>query len=277
MEIIKVPDATASQPQIKAGDIIFVDYKDRGGQFRNRVFFDCCAFSFVQNGQKHIYRAGGNTVLSKGQGMLVPQGKSLITEHSDNQERYHSVIVFFPGRIGREFMASHPCQGKTNAVQAPYINFEINAYIHEYVRHIRALIARGDTLSPAMATLKVEELLMALYELAPSLLQDVFDAHSNYVLKNIVENNLLNTLALEEMAFLSNRSLSSFKRDFQKEYGLPPQKYIRERRLEMARAELSRGRIASELYLEYGYSHLTAFVAAFKRKYGVSPAAFQRS
>jgi len=276
MEVISVPGAVSGQPQTGAGDVIFVDYKDRGGFFRNRVSFDCCAFSFVQNGQKHIYRGAGNTILKPGYGMLVPEGNSLITEHSDNAERYHSVIVFFPGRIGRQFIESRHYRQTVQLPEAPYLHFQTNPYIQEYICHVRALIARGQKLSPEMAVLKVQELLTAMYDMAPEILTAVFRPEGNLTLKNLVENNLLNPVTLDELAFLSNRSLSSFKRDFQKEYGLPPQRYILERRLEMARADLSLGKSASQIYLDYGYSHLSSFTAAFKRKFGFSPSRYQK-
>jgi len=277
MEMIRVPQATRNQPQIAAGDIVFLDYRDRGSLFRNRVLFDCYAFSFVQNGQKQIYRAAGNTILKPGHGMLIPEGNSIIAEHSDNAEHYHSVIVFFPGSIGREFMASRPLWVTGEHPAAPYIYFETNAYIQEYVRNIRALIAGRQSLSPDLALLKVQELLTAMHELAPDLLWAMFGQPANPSLKNLVEDNLMNPLTLEELAFLANRSLSSFKRDFQKAYGLSPQKYIRERRLEMACTELSRGKLASELYLDFGYQHLSNFNTAFKRKYGVTPADYRQS
>ncbi|MBB5438339.1 AraC-like DNA-binding protein [Pedobacter sp. AK017] len=277
MEVISVPPAVSGQPQTGAGDIIFVDYKDQGGLFRNRVSFDCCAFSFVQNGQKHIYRGAENTVLKPGYGMLVPEGNCLITEHSDNAERYHSVIVFFPGSVGRQFIEARGYRQTLQLQEAPYLHFKTNLYIQEYVRNVRSLITHGHKFSPEMAVLKVQELLTAMYEMAPEILTAVFRPQGNLTLKNLVENNLLNPVTLDELAFLANRSLSSFKRDFQKEYGLPPQKYILDRRLEMARADLCLGKSASEIYLDYGYAHLPSFTAAFKRKFGFSPSRYQKA
>jgi len=276
MEIVRVPEATGQQPQIQAGDISFVDYRDHGGIFRNRVLFDLYAFSFVQNGQKQIYRAAGNTVLAPGQGMLIPEGNSLIAEHSDNSERYHSVIIFFPGSLGREFMALRKSPSGGECSRVPFIHFKTNAYLQEYVRNIRMLISGHQKLSREMAVLKVRELLTAMFELAPQLLSAFFTQGENHTLMSVVENNLMKSLTLEELAFLSHRSLSSFKRDFMAAYGLPPQKYIREKRLEMACSEIVKGRLASEVYLDYGYQHVSNFIAAFKRRYGVTPAGYRR-
>lgn len=271
MDFVRVPQATEAQPQIAAGEIIFVDYSDKGGPFRNRVLFDCCAVSFVQQGQKQIYRAAGNTVLLPGHGMLIPEGNSIIAEHSETSRLYNSFIVFFPARVGREFMAVKPPVPAAN-VDAPYLHFETGKYVHQYIRQMRDLIHEGQSLSQAMALLKVNELLTALYEIDPGLLSVIFSNDQQTPLKSLVERYLLQPMTLEELAFLANRSLSSFKRDFQQAYGLSPQKYIRQRRLEMACAELRKGRVARELYLDYGYQHLANFNTAFKRAYGKTPA-----
>lgn len=277
MDIVHVPLATAGQPQISAGNISFVDYSDRGSPFRNRVFFDSYAFSFVQHGQKRIYRAAGSTTLTEGYGMLIPEGNSIIAEHSDTDALYSSFIVFFPGQMGRDFLASRTLQQKPEKPEAPYIHFKTDAYIREYVRHIRSLIQMRQSLSVEIAKLKLNELLTATYELAPELLSAVFGKGTAASLQNLVEQNLLTPLSLDELAFLCNRSLSSFKRDFMQAYGLSPQKYIRERRLEMACAELAKGKLASELYLDYGYEHVANFNTAFKRKFGVTPADYRKA
>jgi AraC family transcriptional regulator, exoenzyme S synthesis regulatory protein ExsA len=277
MQIIQVPEATRYQSRIAADDITFVDYRDKGGPFRTRVLFDRCAVSFVQNGQKQIYRAAENTVLTPGHGMLIPEGNSIIAEHSNNAEPYGSVIIFFPRSIGQAFIAGRRSKAGNGPMASPYIYFKTNAYISEYVRNIKSLIAAGQQLSRGMALLKVNELLTALDELAPQLLPGMFGSPADISLKTVVENNLFGSLTLDELAFLSNRSLSSFKRDFEKAYGLSPQKYIRERKLEIACTELAKGKSASELYLDFGYQHVSNFNTAFKRKYGVTPADYRES
>jgi len=276
MDIVRVPSAVHQQPQLAAGDIAFVDYRDRGGFYRTRVLFDCYAFSFVQNGQKQIYRATENTIVTPGYAMLISEGNSIIAEHSNTSALYHSFIVFFPGRLGREFMLSRPATPMVKS-GVPYVCFKTNTYIQEYVRGVQALINSQQTISPEMAALKVTELLTAVFELEPDLLRRMFEGSPNVSLKALVERNLLNPLTLEELAFLANRSLSSFKRDFQQAYGVSPQKYIRDRRLEMARAELAAGKLASQLYLDYGYQHLANFNTAFKRKFGITPADCRQS
>ena len=276
MQVVHVPDATLLQQKIDAGAISFVNYRDKASPFRNRVMFGCCAFSFIQSGQKKVYRAGESKVIGPGYGMLIPEGNSIIIEHSDTTEKYNTILIFFPAHVAKAFVAAHKSKIQGTAAQSSYVHFATNGYIGEYIRNIKSLIDSQQALSQEMALLKVNELLTAVYEMSPTLLAGILCPAESVSLKVVVENNLFNKLNLEELSFLANRSVSSFKRDFEKTYGVSPQRYIRERKLEIACAELTKGRSASELYMEYGYENLSNFNTAFKRKYGKTPGAFRQ-
>lgn len=277
MNIVQVPQAAQTQPQINAGGISFVDYRDQGGVFRSRVLFDHYAFSFVQNGEKQIFRSTESTVLHAGEGMLIPEGNSIIAEHSNNAEPYHSVLIFFPGQVGRDFVSKHLSLNTPVKQMLPYLHFNTDAYISAYVDQLRQLIKSQLPLSEKMARHKLYELLLAMAELYPEQLCALFAGGEQLSLKSLIEYHLFNMLSLDELAFLANRSLSSFKRDFEKAYGISPQRYIRGRRLELACTELARGKSPSDLYLQYGYENLSNFNTAFKRKYGLPPAAYTQS
>ncbi len=282
MEFFYVPDAVKHQPQIKAGEVSFVNYHEKGSLFKNRVVFNQYAISFVLNGQKEIYRATENTIINAGQAMLIPSGKSIIAEHSLNRDQYHSLVIFFPGHLVSSFLQKHHISLNTingSPDVAPYIYFSSTPYLNEYLRGIEALIEGQHQLSESVAIHKLEELLLVIYELFPSQLVNMFSRHQDAAglsLKNLVENNLFNNLSLDELAFLANRSRSSFKRDFEKAYSISPQKYIRDRKLEAACSELAKGKQASELYDAYGYENLSNFSTAFKKKFGVTPTAYRQ-
>lgn len=277
---ISVPTAVAHKPQIKVGEVSFVDYHERGGLFKNQVVFQQYAISFVMNGQKEIYRSAERTIITAGQAMLIPAGNTVIAEHSLNDNLYNSVIIFFPGQMAVDLLSRlHINLQRCCDDEASFIRFNTNHYLNDYARNLQHLIQRQELLSPAVAAHKLEEVLLIIYELYPRQLVTLLSQYINFrqvSLKNIVESNLLNKLTLEEMAFLANRSRSSFKRDFEKAYGISPQKYIRSRKLEMACAELQKGRQPSELYYIYGYDNLSNFATAFKKQYGLSPSAYRQ-
>jgi AraC-like DNA-binding protein len=88
----------------------------------------------------------------------------------------------------------------------------------------------------------------------------------------VVESNVNSNLKLEEIAFLCNMSLSTFKRHFKNEYKQPPGKWLKDKRLKKAKELLQGGDLkASDIYLNIGYNNLSNFSVAFKNKFGISP------
>jgi len=68
--------------------------------------------------------------------------------------------------------------------------------------------------------------------------------------------------------------LASFKRDFKKISDLPPQKWLIEKRLKVARDKIrNENKRISDVYLEVGFKNLSHFSSAFKRQFGYAPSA----
>jgi len=88
----------------------------------------------------------------------------------------------------------------------------------------------------------------------------------------IIESKIDSNLKLEEIAFLCNMSLSTFKRHFIEEYQITPGKWLKDKRLQKAKETLEKeGLKPSDIYLDFGYNNLSNFSVAFKNKFGFSP------
>ncbi|SDP23958.1 AraC-type DNA-binding protein [Mucilaginibacter sp. OK268] len=277
MTNIYIPEATENQSKITAGNISFVHYQEQDSFKNIRVVFNCYAISFVINGEKAVYRPADNTVVHTGEGIVLPEGNSIMAEHTLNEHQYSSILVFFPASVAVAFLNKHRLNTKV-AVTPDYIKFRQTNYLAGYIKSLQTLIHEGQNLPYELAVNKVEELLLVLLQSHRSQLIALLQSNAPspaMQLKNVVENNLFNNLTLEELAFLAHKSLASFKRDFEKTYHIAPGKYIRERKLEIARQELSQGKNATSLYLDLGYDNLSNFSSAFKKKFGVSPKQYQ--
>lgn len=57
-------------------------------------------------------------------------------------------------------------------------------------------------------------------------------------LDDFMQNNFMFNMPLEKFAYLTGRSLTTFKRDFQKLYNQSPQRWLTRRRLELAYYQL---------------------------------------
>lgn len=82
----------------------------------------------------------------------------------------------------------------------------------------------------------------------------------------------MNPVSLSDLAYLSGRSLSTFKREFQAIYNKPTFQWIRNRRLEKAKELLvSSGLSAIDVCFATGFENVAHFSKSFKKKYGVPP------
>jgi AraC-like DNA-binding protein len=280
MQHIQIPQDVKSHQQTACGDISFVLYKEHLKAEKHRVVFNSNAISFIINGQKDIYKATERYIVHVGEAMLITEGHSIIAERSLNQSEYSSLIVFFPTEYVVDFLSRTNTSAKATEVfdiDNKLLKFKLTPYLAGYLQSLLHIIAHQPTMPHALGIHKLEELFLSLPETHLQELAAIFrpGVNKEVSLKKLVENNLANNLTLDEIAFLANKSLSAFKRDFEKAYGVSPGKYMRERKLQLASAELMQGKRASDLYLDLGYESVSNFTSAFKKQYGLTPKQYQ--
>ncbi|NDW12642.1 AraC family transcriptional regulator [Bacteroides sp. 214] len=130
------------------------------------------------------------------------------------------------------------------------------------------------SVDPGLLRLKIMEL---LYDISLSnknmfiqLLQ--FRQPARMDIRKVVEQYYATPVTLPELAYLSGRSLSSFKRDFQLLYNMPPARWIKEKRLEKAREMIQNTAIpVNEIGYSIGFENISHFSRIFKEYYGQSP------
>lgn len=127
--------------------------------------------------------------------------------------------------------------------------------------------------SPELALLKQKEALILLFGYDPLLKNILYDISDPYKidLEGFMLRNYHFNVKLDRFAYLTGRSLATFKRDFDKIFKTAPGKWLLEKRLQEARYLLEKGRKASDIYLDLGFEDLSHFSFAFKKQYGLSP------
>ena len=94
---------------------------------------------------------------------------------------------------------------------------------------------------------------------------------------NIIYDNIFNDISVETLAELTNRSLTSFKKEFKRLFNAPPHRWIIEQRLDRARVMLaSTSRTVSEVGAECAFANISHFIKLFKQRYNETPASFRR-
>lgn len=91
-------------------------------------------------------------------------------------------------------------------------------------------------------------------------------------LEELINRNYMFNAPMQRFAELAGKSLSTFRRECIRLWGMPPARVLMEKRLEAAcRMLIHEGRRPSEIYDELGFETLAHFSRCFKQKYGVPP------
>jgi AraC-like DNA-binding protein len=157
----------------------------------------------------------------------------------------------------------------------PFFVIENDEFINSFAASITSVL-RLKTNIPALLEIKFEEIMLYLSEKYGGTfihyIQTLASSEKNYSLKKTVEANINSNLSLAEIAFLSNMSLSTFKRHFKTEYNANPGKWLQQKRLHIAKEMLENdGKKPSEIFKQFGYNNLSNFSIAFKNEFGSSP------
>jgi AraC-like DNA-binding protein len=79
-------------------------------------------------------------------------------------------------------------------------------------------------------------------------------------------------VSIEKFAYLTGRSLSAFKRDFEKVFNATPSHWLVQKRLQEAYFLIEKQhKKPSDIYVELGFEDLSHFSFAFKKLFGIAP------
>ena len=137
-------------------------------------------------------------------------------------------------------------------------------------------------MSDELLKLKIKELLLLLSKtdnvgIIKTLLAGMFDPlEINF--KEVIEANIYNNLSVQDLAELTNLSLSSFKREFEKHFSSSPAKYIKRRKLEKATKLLKNTELRiTDVAFDSGFNDLAHFSKSFQSEYGLAPSDYRDS
>jgi AraC-like DNA-binding protein len=125
-----------------------------------------------------------------------------------------------------------------------------------------------------LQALKLKEAILVLLQTNPELKDILFDFSEpgKIDLEAFMNKNFHFNVQLQRFAYLTGRSLATFKRDFEKTFHSTPSRWLQQRRLQEAHYLIKeKGKAASDIYLDVGFEDLSHFSFAFKKVYGVAP------
>ncbi len=101
---------------------------------------------------------------------------------------------------------------------------------------------------------------------------------SNSQFATKVYESILSGASVVELAEQTNRSLTAFKKEFQRQFNTPPHKWMVTQRLQRAKVMLTSSHMTiSEIGANCGFNNISHFIKLFKQQYHNTPSALRKS
>lgn len=274
MLVENIPDLFIPEAETSP-ELLVHDFRMTTDNVKSKVNLQMHMFSFLQIGKKQVHFAKTSVTVDKNQSILTTKGNCLWTELLDTENSYYCKLFFFSEKILKDFLKKHPVSSEEIAQENPFFIIENDTFISAFIDSLSAIGNDQLQQNEALTQVKFEEILLYLSgkygKQFSSFLQSLIQ-EKNSSFREVVERHVYSNLKVEEIAFLCNMSLSTFKRHFKEEFQASPGKWLLDKRLEKAKILMEQRDLkASDVYLEIGYNNLSNFSTAFKNKFGISP------
>ena len=268
-----------------ASEAMFVAYRSDVYPERNEIFFEEHAVIVVLEGEKKFSSPTQELHVHKGQILFFRRGCYSMNESID--ANYRSLVFFVNEKLLKEFVGQHLAlfsrtrpAPRPETPDVPILALESSSTFTTFIQSLLPYFGTETPFLNELLRLKFQELLLHLLEIdtvgAPTgqlqtTLWHIYQGQKTD-LDYLMGTYLLKPLSMSELARLSGRSLSAFKRDFEDHFRTSPGHYIRRKRLEHAHFLFRNTRLnVSEVSMEIGYESVSHFIKAYKQQYGHTP------
>ena len=172
------------------------------------------------------------------------------------------------------FQKKHNTSPSEHSSKDTFLKIGGSELLTAFIQSLKPYSTVQNEIDIAFEDLKYEELLIILLKTNPELSGLIFDyAKPDKIdLGKFMLANFKFNVSLQRFAFLTGRSLSSFKRDFKAIFNDAPSHWLIQKRLEEAYFLIDKkNQKPSDIYLDLGFEDLSHFSFAFKKLFGFTP------
>ncbi len=236
----------------------------------------------VLSGKKTYKTINGEWTLEAGQTLYLKKGAEVIHQYFDDE--YCMLAFFLTDDLIKdtydEIKSRVPVKYKNDPLEftATHVRSSdfLEGFFHSMLNYFRGINRPPDQI----LVLKLKELLIALINSDPMIAAyfNSVSANDKPSIAQIMEKNFCFNLKIEDFAELSHRSLSAFKRDFQKYYNESPGKWLLKRRVEHAVRLIANTQLSiSQVAFDAGFEDVSHFSRSFKGIVGSSPSDYKKT
>ncbi|HEY8959717.1 helix-turn-helix domain-containing protein [Chitinophaga sp.] len=246
-----------------------------GRLFRTEVVFEHHILVWFISGETKIVLADNTHVFNAGDIFLIPRNQlaTVINYPKDGKPHQSVAMHLTPERLKDFYQRNQPSPGRPSPLKSIRI-FDKHPLLESCFASLIPYFDLETGLPESIAALKTEEAITILRTIdknMDSLLAD-FEEPGKINLTDFMQRNYMFNMPLEKFGYLTGRSLATFRRDFKKAFNTTPQKWLTQKRLELAYYQLTeKQRKPIDVFVEAGFENLSHFSFAFKKHFGYAP------
>jgi AraC-like DNA-binding protein len=187
---------------------------------------------------------------------------------------FKTVAIFFDQQTLREFSAAYGYKAEKKDSNPGFVKLTGSIVYKNFVESLLPYLEADQFRDKELLALKLKEALLILLKVNPELKDILFDFNEpgKIDLEAFMQKNYHFKVGLTRFAYLTGRSLATFKRDFKKIFKTSPSRWLVQRRLQEAYYLIKeQGKRPSEIYFELGFEDFSHFSYAFRQAYGAAP------
>ena len=233
---------------------------------------------YVYSGEIALNEDSKQFVVHKGEcAFLRRDNRVSMTKQPIGDEQFQAIFMIFKRNFLRDFYQK--LDRKELPVQAEKLKMSViklpkAADIESLFHSMKPCFDSDKEPAKELMQLKLQEGAYSLLSIDKIFYPALFDFTEPWKIDilDYLEDNYMFDLSLEQIASFTGRSLAAFKRGSKKVSELPPQKWLIDKRLKVARDKIRNEHCkVSDVYLEVGFKNLSHFSKAYKKQFGTAP------
>jgi AraC-like DNA-binding protein len=245
-----------------------------GKLFKTEVMFEHHMLVWFISGETKIIQADAEHTFKAGDIFLIPRNQlATVINYPKDGLPHKSVAMHLTKETLTGFYNRHKAIGQAQPLEKVY-RFKKHPLLQSCLASLIPYFDLGEDLPPDIAHIKMEEAISILRSIDKSVdgLLANFEEPGKINLSDFMELNFMFNMPMDRFGYLTGRSLATFRRDFKKAYNTTPQKWLTEKRLQLAHYHIAeKHRKPTDVYFEVGFENLSHFSHAFKSHFGYPP------
>ena len=230
---------------------------------------------FIYSGELVLTFGRKSLTFEAGDTVLVPKNQLTRVEKGPvDGEPFKAVSILLPDEQLREFYVNKTILETWTENISKQRPIKPHPLLEGFFGTLLPYFDMQDELPEKLVAIKIQEVLTIIdtVDKRASSILGTFSEIGKIDLEKYMEEHFMYNLPLEKFAFLTGRSLTTFKSDFKKTFNNTPGKWLTEKRLDLAHHKLTaENQKTTDVYLSAGFENLSHFSFAFKKAFGYSP------